>query len=86
MRTVACFVLILFLMSVPPVPSAAAHLPAMPDDLFSGKPLIYKPEAGGYLLYSVGVNGKDDGGRTFDDAPPGDDLVVRMPKLNRKQP
>jgi hypothetical protein len=41
----------------------------------------------GYLLYSVGVNGKDDGGRQFDDDPPGDDLSVRMPlpELKRKK-
>ncbi len=34
----------------------------IPDDYFSGKPLIYKPTGDGYLLYSVGANGKDDGG------------------------
>ena len=48
------------------------------------KPLIYKPEANGYLLYSVGANGKDDGGRSFGDDPPGDDLVVRMPVPEQK--
>ena len=51
----------------------------VPDDLFSGKPLTYKPEKDGYLLYSVGVNGIDDGGRWHDDHPKGDDLRVRMP-------
>ena len=51
----------------------------MPDDLFSGKPLVYRPDDKGYLLYSVGVNGQDDGGRWMDDDPPGDDLRVRMP-------
>ena len=35
----------------------------MPLDFFSGKPLIYRASKKGYLLYSVGVNGKDDGGR-----------------------
>jgi hypothetical protein len=58
---------------------APKYLNAIPDDIFSGRPLIYKPEANGYLLYSVGVNGIDDGGRSFGDDPPGDDLVVRMP-------
>lgn len=55
------------------------YLATVQDDLFSGKQLIYKPSEKGYLLYSVGVNGKDDGGRWTDDEPPGDDPRVRMP-------
>jgi hypothetical protein len=58
---------------------APKYLPAVPDDLFSGKPLIYKPDEKGYVLYSVGPNGKDEGGRYYDDDPPGDDPRVRMP-------
>jgi hypothetical protein len=58
---------------------APKYLAAVPDDLFSGKPLIYRPTDAGYLLYSVGPNGTDDGGRSHDDDPPGDDIVVRMP-------
>jgi hypothetical protein len=59
---------------------APKYLAAIPDDLFSGKPLVYKPTKDGYLIYSVGANGKDDGGKTFGDEPYGcDDLVVRMP-------
>jgi hypothetical protein len=34
----------------------------IPGDVFSGKPLIYRPNENGYLLYSVGINGKDEGG------------------------
>lgn len=65
-------------------PSALADLApgvlkAVPDDLFAGKPLVYQPADGGYLLSSVGVNGKDDGGRGPADAPSGDDLAVKMP-------
>ncbi len=56
------------------------YLKQVPDDLFSGKPLIYTPADGGFLLYSVGVNGADDGGRSFGDDPKGDDLVVRVPR------
>jgi hypothetical protein len=51
----------------------------IPDDIFSGKPLIYRLEDKGYLLYSVGPNGTDDEGRGNDDEPSGDDLSVRMP-------
>ena len=58
---------------------APSYLPAVPGDLFSGKPLIYRPAAGGYLMYSVGLNGLDEEGRWTDDDPKGDDLRVRMP-------
>jgi hypothetical protein len=58
---------------------APKYLAAVPLDVFSGKPLIYKLEGKGYLFYSVGPNEKDDGGRSLDDDPLGDDLVVRMP-------
>jgi hypothetical protein len=65
---------------------APQYLKQIPGDVFSGKALIYRPAfpkaagpAQGYLLYSVGINGKDEGGRGYDDQPPGDDLSVRMP-------
>jgi hypothetical protein len=55
------------------------YLAKVPDDLFSGKPLIYRLEGKGYLLYSIGPNGIDERGRGFEDEPHGDDLSVRMP-------
>jgi hypothetical protein len=58
---------------------APKYLAEVPNDLFTGRPLIYKPSEKGYRLYSVGVNGKDDGGRWTDDTPPGDDPGVKMP-------
>src|SRR5262245_7668910 len=54
---------------------APKYLPKIPKDSFSGKALIYRPSEGGYLLYSVGVNGEDDEGRGYKDDPPGDDLA-----------
>ena len=63
---------------------APKYIEQIPTDLFSGKPLVYKPSDTGYLLYSVGVNGTDDGGKTFGDDPPGDDLRVRMPSVKPK--
>jgi RNA polymerase sigma factor (sigma-70 family) len=65
---------------------APEYLKEVPNDLFSSKPLNYYPAKDGYLLYSIGVNGKDDGGRRQDDTPPGDDITVRMPlpELPRK--
>ncbi len=66
---------------------APKYLAQVPNDLFSGKALFYHPERKGYLLYSVGLNGKDDGGRWRDDDPPGDDLRIRipLPELKRKE-
>jgi hypothetical protein len=58
---------------------APKYLKQVPLDLFSDKALIYRPRADGYLLYSVGVNGRDEQGRSYEDDPPGDDLPVRMP-------
>ena len=49
------------------------YLPAIPEDLFSGKSPLYRPERGGYLLYSVGPNGSDDGGAG---RRPADDIVA----------
>lgn len=65
---------------------APAFLERVPQDLFSGTALIYRPSDKGYLLYSVGVNGRDDEGRGFGDDEDADDLSVRMPlpELRRK--
>ena len=41
------------------------YIDAVPKDRFTDGDLHYKSEKGGYLLYSVGPNGKDDGGRNF---------------------
>ncbi|NOY40549.1 MAG: hypothetical protein GXP26_01755 [Planctomycetes bacterium] len=38
------------------------YLDEVPLDSFTGKPMIYRPQADGYLLYSVGRNGVDDQG------------------------
>ncbi|MCS7303649.1 MAG: hypothetical protein NZ602_00895 [Thermoguttaceae bacterium] len=60
------------------------YLAAVPMDAFAPqKPLIYRRTEEGVILYSVGPNGKDDGGRSLDcpaseDQREGDDLVLRM--------
>src|SRR5207302_1517294 len=46
---------------------APKYLAQAPKDLFTGGALIYRPQGNGYVLYSVGVNGRDDGGRGYDD-------------------
>lgn len=70
---------------------APKYIAEIPDDLFSDKPLRYKLRGKGYLLYSLGRNGVDDGGRGYDDCKDGadwedwDDLVVRTPVDNGKE-
>ena len=39
-----------------------AYFAAVPIDPFDGQPLRYKKLAKGYVVYSVGEDGKDDGG------------------------
>jgi hypothetical protein len=39
------------------------YLRRVPEDPFLGRPLIYRPEGTNWLLYSVGPDGVDDGGR-----------------------
>ncbi len=60
---------------------APKHIATIPPDLFAGGELQYKPAAKGYVLYSVGANGRDDDGQSQDDAESGDvdDLVLRVP-------
>jgi len=58
------------------------YLPAVPEDLFSGGPLRYKREESGFLLYSAGHNGRDDGGRTYGEGAEDevcDDIAIRVP-------
>ena len=39
------------------------YLSSAPRDPFSGKQMIYRPRGTNWLLYSVGPDGVDDGGR-----------------------
>lgn len=41
----------------------------LPEDPFSGKDLVYRRQGKGFILYSIGVNLKDDGGRSYDRPP-----------------
>jgi hypothetical protein len=44
-----------------------AYLEAVPTDPFDGKPLRYRRDGGSYVLYSVGPDRRDDGGRAIRD-------------------
>lgn len=60
-----------------------AYLREIPPDRFSDEPLRYKSERSGYVLYSVGWNERDDGGRD-DPAKNQDDLVASLDPNGRR--
>jgi len=53
--------------TIPPSLQAVvpAYLASVPVDPFSGDPLTYKPDAGGYVLYSLDTNLRNDGGALY---------------------
>ena len=53
------------------------YLPAVPKDPFADGDLLYRREGKGFVLYSVGPNGRDDGG-TIDSRPGEGDIVWRL--------
>jgi hypothetical protein len=55
---------------------APKYLKAVPVDLFSGQPILYKANKDGCVVYSVGENMKDDGGKDKEHG--GDDIVVMV--------
>jgi hypothetical protein len=64
-------------------------LPAVPIDPFTGDPLFYRRREDGVVIYSVGPDGKDDGGinLTPSTTEPGTDLGVRLWDVaKRRQP
>jgi hypothetical protein len=65
------------------------YLSRVPDDPYSGKPICYRRTSTGYVVYSVGVNRVDDGGRVVyrDDHPvyeSGDLLLDMDPRKEAK--
>jgi hypothetical protein len=68
-----------------------AYLPRGLEDPYTGDSLRYRVEAGGYVLYSVGLDRHDDGGREHEDGPvkaafeegAGFDIVFRAAKSPR---
>lgn len=45
----------------------AGYLKRLPADPYSGKPLVYKKTDANFILYSLGLNFKDDDGQVFKD-------------------
>jgi hypothetical protein len=53
-------------------------LPVWPSDPFDGKPLKWKRTDKELVIYSIGPDGKDDGGTPFDDRTRTGDIVFRV--------
>jgi hypothetical protein len=63
------------------------ELSAVPVDPFDGQPLRFRRSAEGVVIYSVGMDGKDDGGTLYDgprSIEPGADLGCRLWDVNRR--
>ena len=58
------------------------YIANIPKDRFNDGDLHYSLQGGGYLLYSVGPNGKDDGGKGIEDRKESsqawDDIAIRI--------
>ena len=57
------------------------YIERLPSDAFDDRPFFYGREGRGFVLYTVGPNGKDEGGNHRGDAPDyrGDDIRIRVP-------
>ncbi len=42
------------------------YLNFVPQDPFGGRPIVYRPDSAGPILYSIGPDGRDDGGEPSD--------------------
>ncbi len=61
-----------------------AYLPAIPVDPFGvNKPLCYKRTGANYLLYSIGPDGVDDGGKASSDGRPGASNTARITSYSK---
>lgn len=68
------------------------YLAAIPEDPFANAPLRYERKGAGCLVYSVNINGRDDGGASFTVNPDGnaglfpdaDDVAIFMPWPEKK--
>lgn len=62
------------------VPVRPEDLPAAaPTDPFTGESVRMTADNRGLVLYSVGPNGRDDGGKTYREGPATDDVLVILP-------
>jgi hypothetical protein len=61
------------------------YLRTLPEDLYSGERPIYRLSEKGFVLYSVGKNGQDDGGRGQGADMADDQAIVQFPQPELKK-
>lgn len=73
--------------SYPAAAEAAAQTlgGGLPNDPFTNRAFHYRRQGNGYLLYSVGANGRDDGGRGVNDRPRPHPVLSRFPPREDRQ-
>jgi len=54
------------------------YIDKLPMDPFRDKSMTYRTQTAGFLLYSIGPNMKDDGGKDYEQAPDADDIVFTI--------
>jgi hypothetical protein len=59
------------------------YFPDFPEDCYTASDYIYRRDGNAYLLYSVGPNGKDDGGADREKDPENDDIAIRSPQESK---
>jgi len=57
---------------------APVFIKKVPTDIYSEKTIRYIQRGDGFSLYSVGRNHQDDGGKSDDDSPSGDDMGYKV--------
>jgi hypothetical protein len=62
------------------------YISQVPKDLYSDQPFHYQRQGAGFLLYSVGSNCVDEGGREYDSQPQGDDIALKIAGGGRTKP
>jgi hypothetical protein len=55
-----------------------AYLPEVPLDVYDGQPLRYQRRGDGFVLYSIGPDGQDNGGADLSGRE--GDITIRVPK------
>jgi hypothetical protein len=55
------------------------YIESIPVDDFGRRELVYRKTDAGFLLYSLGQNGRDNGGKERNEDEDADDIVIRVP-------
>jgi hypothetical protein len=63
---------------------APDYIDQLPVDDFGRREFVYRKTDAGFLLYSLGENGRDDGGKDWNEDEDADDIVIRVPATKNR--